>query len=127
MHGCLHGEDGDGEVVTQCMLQTVEAKERYKPISFMVCTFSSFNISFPMVPVLLKTATGGRSVVWRSQPGGFLLGTFSLLAGDGSWRNYSLLRDSHRSRQTTRWPHTLSLYSIPLFLLLGVGDPLWSL
>lgn len=29
-----------------------------------------------MVPALLKTATGGRSVVWRSQPGGFLLGTF---------------------------------------------------
>lgn len=30
-----------------------------------------------MVPVLLKTAIGGRSVVWRSQPVGFLLGTFS--------------------------------------------------
>lgn len=76
VHGCLHGEHGDGKMVTQCVLQAVEAEERYKPISFMVCKFSSLNISFPMVPVLLKTATGRRSLVWRSQPGGFLLGTF---------------------------------------------------
>lgn len=50
---------------------------RYKPISFKVCKFSSLKISFPVVPVLLKTAIGRRSVVWRSQPVGFLLGTIS--------------------------------------------------
>lgn len=64
-------------MVTQCVLQAVKAEERYKPISFTVCKFSSLKISFPTVPVLLKTAIGGRSVIWRSQPVGFLLGTFS--------------------------------------------------
>lgn len=55
----------------------------------------------------------------------FYWGRF-LLVGDGSWRNYTLMWDSHRSGQTTRWP-CHSLYSIPLFLLLEVRDPLWSL
>lgn len=92
------------EVVTHCVLQAVEAEERYKPISFMVCKFSSLKISFPMVPVFLKQQLAGEVWSGEASPLDFYWGRF-LLAGDGSWRNCSLTRHSHQSGQTTRWLH----------------------
>lgn len=84
------------EVVTQCVLPAVEAEDTNRFLSW-VCKFSSLKISFPMVPVLLKTAIGGRSVVWSSQSVGFLLGTIS--AG----RSRLLEELQSHERQPSEW------------------------
>lgn len=117
------------EVVTQCVLQAVEAEDTNRFLS-RFANFQALRFHSQWFLFFLQQQLVGEVWFGEASPLDFYWGRF-LLVRDGSWRNYSLMSDSHQSGQTTRWLSCsqvpLSLYSILLFPLLEVGDSLWSL